>query len=631
MSKLDNNVVNNIKLLGLDMIKEAGSGDSFTAFNSASIFYNLYMYHLNYNRNNENYINRDRVIVTNSFLASLYSTLHLFGFNISLDELKEYKKFNSNIKVNGIDAIIDSYNVIGAASGFSLGKRYLEEMVKQEVPKSDLISFHTYVICKLSEIVIGSNLEALNYISEYNLNKLHFIILNDLDEKSEKLIDYLDTLDIEVIETNNSINEVDKAIDDAKNSKKLNAIIVTPQKDKDNLVFRGNLPLSEETLNKLRTKYKLEVPFTVENNLYNEIREEIDKRLSKKLIKWEETRKNLISNSKIKEIVEFLETKRIDININVDNIKINDNYNEELIKGNNKILNLVASKSPFILSLSSDFNTTLCNINKSGIMAKDNRLERNILFNNNILTMNGVALGLAYLGFKVFVSLPLVESSLVHKTLKQALLLNIPITYIFTQDSFLNSYQENTSTYELNSLRLIPNLLNFRPSDINEIIGTYSIVSSLKKPNTIIVGSEKTGKLIGTNPKYVVAGAYRVKRERGEANGVLISSGTEVSVALKLCEELLPYGIDLRVVTMPSKELFESQSERYKYTLLPHELKTFVLEFSNTSFWRGYATDERYVLGVDKYASVGTKEELLNYYNLDMDSLKTRIIELMKN
>lgn len=629
MSKLDNNIVNNIKLLGLDMIKEAGSGDSYTTFNSASIFYSLYMNHLNYNRNNENFINRDKLIVTSSFLPSLYSTLHLFGLNVSLDNLKEYKKFDSNIK--GFEINTDSDNVIGIASGIVLGEKHLEELVKKEVPKSNLISFHTFVVCKCSEIIKGSNLEALNYISDYELNKLHLIIIKDIEDKEDKLIDFLESLDIDAIETDNSIGEINKALEDALDNKMANAIIVSFKKDKDNLVFKENTPLSDESLNKLREKYKLELPFTVYSNLYNEIKEEVDKRLNKKLLKWEENKNTLISNLKIKEIIEFLETRKVSININVDNIKINDNYDEELIKGNNKILNLVASKSPFIFSLSNDFNTTLCNIGKSNIMNKDNILERNILFNNNILTMGSMSLGLAKLGFKVFVSLPLVESSLIHKAIKIAILENLPLKYIFTQDSFLNTYQDNSATYELNSLRLIPNLVNFRPSDINEIIGTYSIISNINKPCTIVVGSEKVTKLIGTNPKYVVAGAYRVKRERGEANGVLISSGTEVKVALKLCEELLPYGIDFRVVTMPSKELFEGQSERYKYTLLPHELKTFVLEYSNTSFWMGYATDERYVLGVDKYASAGTKEELLNYYNLDVDSLKTRIIELMKD
>ena len=226
--------------------------------------------------------------------------------------------------------------------------------------------------------------------------------------------------------------------------------------------------------------------------------------------------------------------------------------------------------------------------------------------------------------------MPLIYSNYLYKDFNLLINESLPITYIFTYDTFINSYNNSHVTYELNGLRLIPGLINFRPCDINEIMGSYAIVSKLNKPSTIVIGSEKVSKLVGTNPKYVIAGAYRVKRERGEATGVLISSGAEVNLALKLAEELLPYNIDLRVVTVPSIELFESQSERYKYTLLPSDLKTFVLEFSESKFWRGY-TKAKYILGIDKYTSSGSKQELLNYYNLDMDSLKTRIIELMKD
>lgn len=616
MSKLDNNVINYIKLLSVDMIKEAKDNNYKTNFYSAEIFYNLYMNNLIFDNRNENYVNRDRVVVSPSFLPSLYSTLHMFGFNISLDNLKEYKKFGTITKgilsknISGIDVLCNKDNIIGISSGIAYGERYLENLVKKELPKSNIIDFHTYVICNYDELMIGSNLESLNYISENKLNKIHIIVLNENKKNDERLLDSLESLDFDVFECDN--NGVDKALDDARNSKLANIIIVTP-KIKEEQLF------NEEEINKLKIKYKIDDAYNISNNIYNEIKEELDKRLNKKINKWYEEKKNI--NNKVKEIINLLETKEININIEPDNIKINDNYEEEIIKGNNKILNLVAAKSPFIFSLSNNFKNSLCNL-------KDN--ERNIEFNYNISTMNSMAIGLANLGFKVFVSLPLINSNYIINSLNYSIKEELPITYIFTNDTFLNMYDNMNCTYELNNLRLIPNLINFRPCDINEIIGTYAIITKLKKPCTIVIGNEKVTKLVGTNPKYVVAGAYRVKRERGEASGVLISSGSEVNIALKLAEELLPYGIDLRVVTIPSKELFESQSERYKYTLLPYDLKTFVLEFSSTSFWRCYATDERHVLGVNKYTDTGSREELLNYYNLDMDSLKARIIELMK-
>ena len=294
---------------------------------------------------------------------------------------------------------------------------------------------------------------------------------------------------------------------------------------------------------------------------------------------------------------------------------------------------MFASKSPFILSGSNDnFTNTLCNISKSDILSSSTT-GRNILFGNRSFTMGGVANGLASLGFKVFISTTLTESISMLNSIKLSIMYNYPVHYVFTQDSFLSSYENmGISPFnEISILRLLPGLITFRPSDINEIIGIYEIISNYKKSTAMIIGSEKTAKLTGTNPKYVVAGAYRVRREKGEANGTIIATGTEVSLAISIAEELMPYGIDLRVITMPSRELFESQNERYKYSLIPRELKTFVIEFGEKKMWSKYATDDEYIFGLNTYCKSGTKLELLNNYGLIKDSIKAKIIELMKN
>ena len=297
------------------------------------------------------------------------------------------------------------------------------------------------------------------------------------------------------------------------------------------------------------------------------------------------------------------------------------------------MFNMFASKSPFILSCSNDnFIYTKCNINKSDIMSNENKIGRNILFGGRTLALGGVASGLASLGFKVFVSAPLIDSNILLNSIRFNTMFNYPVNYIFTQDSFINNYENiGISGYsEINTLRMLPNLITFRPCDINEIIGVYDILSNYNNTSVIVIGSEKTKKLLGTNPKYVVAGAYRVRREKGEANGIIIATGSEVTLALNVAEELFQYGIDLRVITMPSRELFERQNERYKYSLIPRELKTFVIEFGECKLWNKYATNDDYIFGINNYKS-GTKLELLNYYNLTKDSIKAKIIELMKN
>jgi len=653
MAKLDNNIINNIKMLSMDMIKEAGSGNIGFALNSSSIFYTLFMHCLKYDSKNPNWINRDRLITSNAFLPVMYSSLHMFGYNISLDNLKEFKKFNSNTmgfansNCPGIE--IGSQccgDVISSAVGIALGERYLESLIKIEKPKCNLINFKTYCICSYTDLMTGLASESLSFAGVQDLNNLILIVIKDEFTKDgdikniykEDVVTYLESYNFNVIDLKgDNIGNFLDSLEEVKDCKKPSAIIIKTVYGKDTSRESANnfynIPLTNEEMNVLREKYKIETPFTVDSSYYEGINKSIAKRMNKELAKWQELKNECLSDLKLKEIIEFLETKNINMEFNPDNIKISDNYEEELLLGNSKILNILANKSPFILMGSNDnFIYTKSNINKSEIMSKQNPTGRNILFGSRTLAMGGIANGLSSLGFKMFVSAPLIDSNFLRNSIKFSAMNNLPVNYIFTQDSFTNTYENMgiSAVDELNSLRIIPNLINFRPADINEIIGMYSILANYKKCSAIIIGSERVKKLIGTNHKYVMAGAYRARREKGEANGVVIATGTEVSLALKVADELLPYGIDLRVVTMPSKELFELQNERYKTSLIPKELKTFIIEFTNDFLWHKYVASEEYILGINKYSTSGTKEELLKNYNLDIDSIKTKIIELMK-
>jgi len=654
MSKFDTNVINNIKMLSLDMIKEAGSGNAKVALSMSQIFYNLFLNHLEFKSNNPNWINRDRIIVNNKFLPIMYSTLHMFGNDISLDSLKEYKKFNSitngfaNPATTGIDiGSIANGDVISSSVGISLGERYLEALVKEENPKCELINFHTYCVCTMDDLMSGIAYESLSFASTEKLNKL--IILCNKDDigrdsstketYNENLIDRFIALDFNIIEVKNGHKdgEIDDAIDEAKSSKKPSIIIFNTKYGKDSLNEgsneRYNLPLTNEDINNLCLKYNINLPINNTEELKIELQKIIDKRLNKSISKWDEIKNESVNNLKLKEIIDFLETKTIKIDFNSDNFKLNDNYNEELILGNSKMFNIFASKSPFILSGSNDnFIYTKTNISKSDIMSKENKIGRNILFGGRTLAMGGIANGLASLGLKMFVGAPLVDSTQLKLQIKFSSLFNYPVNYIFTQDSFTNSheYLGIPLVDEINSLRLLPNTLVFRPCDIHEIIGVYEILSNYKKSSVVILHSDRTPKLLGTNPKYIVAGAYRIRREMDIPSATLIATGSEVSLALDIANELSQYGIDLRVISMPCRELFENQNDRYKYGLIPKELKTFVLEFGDTLLWNKYATDEEYIFGINKFSTSGTKVELLNYYKLNKDNIKTRIIEILK-
>ncbi len=651
MSKIDEKIINNIKMLSLDMIYKAGSGDAGIVFSSANLFYNLFKNHLIFDPNDENFINRDRIVVSNRLLPLLYSCHYLFYKDQNMDDLKDYKSYKSLIsgcalKNNICD--VPSFrtgDVISSSVGISLGSKYLKNLIKIENAKAKLVSFKTYCIFTMDEIMSGLSYEAMSFASTHNLNDLIFIVIkNEIAKDSsnketfkEDLTDRFIALNFNVSVVNN-FNSINGALDDAKNSKKPSVIIVNSLYGKSSSIENNNkfynLPLKKEEMDKLRSDYEILNPFTVDNELLIELRKDTSKRLSKYLINYHKEKDLLTQDLKIKEIVNFLEAGKIKIDLNVENIKINDNYEEKLTKGNNKVLNILANKSPFVLCGSDDnFVNTLALINKTNIMSNENPTGRNILFGNRTLAMGGIALGLSSLGFKVFISTPLINAPILNSFVKLSSLNNLDVNYIFTNDSFTNPYEANEyhAFDEIDSLAKIPNIILYRPCDINELIGVYDSLCKLSKSCIIILNDDILPKFNFTNSKYVVAGSYRVKKEEQRViDAIIIASGSEVPLALKISKELEDYDINLRVVSMPSKHLFELQSERYKQMLLPKDVLTFTIEYASFEYLGEYATTKECAFQINNFFLGGTKEEKLKYYNLNIDAIKAKMMEILK-
>ncbi len=652
MSKINEKIINNIKMLSLDMIYKARSGDAGIVFSAVNVFYSLFMDHLIFDPNDISFINKDRLLVSNRLLPLFYSCNYLFYKDMPLDDLKDYKTFKSNItgnnrmsKLNPISSLINS-DIVSSSVGVSLGREYLNGLLTIEDSKNKLVNFKTYCIITLDELMSGIAYEAMSFASIQNLNNLIFIVIKDEVGKdssnketfNEDLIDRFIALNYNVEEINDNLNSIDGALIDAKNSKKPSIIIVKSIYGKSSKIENSNKlynkPLSEEEMTELRSKYGLANPFDVSLEVIKEIRKNISKRLSKYLINYQTLKQEGMKDLKIKEIIDFLTNKKVNVEINPANIKINESYEEELVKSNSKILNLIANKSPFIICASDDnFLYTLASIKKSGIMSKENRTGRNILFGNRVLAMGGVCYGLASLGFKVFVSTPLINESFLKNTLRLSTLTNVDLNFIFTQDSFTNSYLDNEffASSEINDLRSIHNLVLYRPCDIKEIIGVYSTICKLNKPSALVIGSEVVNVLKGTHEKYVLAGAYRVKKESDDlVDAIIVATGSEVSLATNIIEELKQYDLNIRLVSLVSSTLFELQSEKYQNMLLPKDIKTFTLEFGNPTYLEKYATSKDYALGVNEFFVGGTKEEKLNYYHLNKDAIKAKIIDLLK-
>lgn len=656
MSKLENNVVNGIKMLAIDMINEASSGHPGVALDLAPTLYTLYANHLNFRAKEPDWINRDRLVLSNGHASSLlYAVMHVAGYDIGMDDLKEFRRINSitpghpEYKVTpGIEATTGPLGMgIAASVGMALAERYLSGLIKEIEPKNNLLEHYTYCICGDGDLMEGISYEALSFASTQKLNKLIFIYdANNMSMDgscdltfTDNLEDRFLSLDFDIIRVKNGTNigAIDSAIEEAKGNKHPTLIIINTILGKDSLkentsVVHGK-PLSNDDINNLRNKYSIPTSFYFTDEMYNFMREKINKRMAKVNQKWNTLYNESTTNPRVKKIINQIENKNIVVDFDSDNYRINEHYEEDIRVGNNKIFNIFASKNNFILSGCADVSSsTKLLIGNIGLMTDISPTNRNIAFGVRENAMAGIANGMALSGLYSFISTYLTFSDYLKPSLRMSALMNLPVTYLFTHDSFLIGQDGPTHqpVEQLSSLRLIPNLITFRPADINEIIGIYEFLAKHKRPVAIVIGKDKLPRLSGTNPKYVSYGAYRVKREKNEMNAIFIATGSELKLALKLADDLYQYGIDARVVSMPSVEIFKRQNPRYELQLLPKEIKTFVFEFGATGLWNRFATGDEYIFGVDSFGKSGKVEELLNSYNLDYDSIKAKIIELMK-
>ena len=181
MSKLDKEIINNIKMLGIDMINIAGSGHPGVVLSLTPLLYTLYKNHLNIRPKEPSWINRDRLVLSNGHAsAALYATLHVAGFDIGIDDLKDFRRINSitpghpEAKVTpGVDVSTGPLGQgIANAVGMALAERYLNSLVKKVDPKNKLIDYYTYCICSDGDLMEGISYEALSFASKQNLNKL---------------------------------------------------------------------------------------------------------------------------------------------------------------------------------------------------------------------------------------------------------------------------------------------------------------------------------------------------------------------------------------------------------------------------------------------------------------------------
>lgn len=659
MNQNDIKAVNELKMLTIDMINRAGSGNPGICLAMAPVMYSLFTRVLNVSPENEHFLNRDRVILSSSHIVPLYyAMLHMAGFNISKDDLMNFRRCGSNTpgtpelhNPNMVEAsTCYAGDGVGITVGLSLGERYLDSLIKEEDNKVNLLNFTTYCFLSDADMMSGASEEAFSFASSQKLN--HMVFLYDMNGMSgegplENVFDeeitkkflakgfYVDTL-----KDATNIKEIARALESAKNSNKPALLIFKTVIGKDsfnegkNIVHSGVLTMDDA--NSLRRKYNIFLPpFEVSKDSFIHITNLMKARMDKSYPKWENhySRAKNINSDSLNAVLNLLETGQSSISFETDHYKINDGYRESLLESNYKVMNLIAPKSNLFLGGSAGLGL-VCQtlIGGSDYQTFKTPKGKNIRFGTRERAMAHILNGMSLLGLRVYGSTMLTFLDEMKSGVRMSAMMNLPVTYIFTHDSLYQS-EEGTSRIaveQLSNLRSTPNLTVYRPADIIELMGVWQMILESSKPSALVLSKNSIPKLPGSNAKSVFQGAYIIKKEVSKLDGILIATGSEVVSAMQIAFDLYKNGIDLRVVSMPAVELFEAMGAAYKEEVLPKNVKTAVIEASSTSMWNRYATSEDYILGIDDFVVGGITIEVLQKMNYDYDSLKLKIETLMR-
>lgn len=644
---MDREIVNTIKCLGIDMIDKACSGHPGIVLGAAPILYTLYAKHMNINTNDCNWENRDRFIMSAGHgSALLYATLYMAGFPLTLDDLKQFRHIHSKTPGHpeyGITEGVDmSTGPLGQGIATSVGMALAGKIVnkKYELPKKSklgksqsLFDYHVYVLCGDGDLMEGISYEATSLAGSLKLNNL--IVLYDsngisLDGKTENVftenvIDRFKALNWNTIlvHDGNSIASIDKAITEAKKSDKPTLIEIRTVIGADSIYEGTNKvhgsPLDKDDIMKIKVKLNREP-----EEFY------VDEKLKENFIKQIKDRSDKKYEQFIK-IANEIGFKKENYQINLSNLTFPSNLKESLRVSNGKIMKEIAKILPNFIGGSADVGSSTKAILDTKI--DTNYIGNDISFGVREHAMGAILNGLALTDFYAFGSTFLVFSDYMKPAMRLSSLMNLPVTYIYTHDS-INIGQDGPTHQpieQLISLRSIPNMKVFRPADIKEIAGCWEYIINKKIPSCLVLSRNEVEINDGTNYKLVANGGYIVRKEKEKLHAILIATGSEVEMATKIANFLYEqYKIDLRVVSMPCRELYKEMSMEYQEEILPKGYRTIVIEAGSKYGWEGFVYNDKYLITVDNFGKSGTKEEVLNEFHFSYEQILEKVISLLK-
>ena len=649
--------VNAIKVLGVDAINKAKSGHPGVVMGAAPMAYSLFAKHLRVNPKKTDWINRDRFVLSAGHGSMLlYSLLHLSGFeDVSLEEVKNFRQWGSKTPghpefghTKGVDATTGPLGQgISTAVGMALAERYLAAKYNKEGYK--LFDHYTYVICGDGDIMEGVASEAASFAAVQKLNKL--VVLydsNDIcldgetrDAFSENVRNRYEAYgwNTILVEDGADVEAVNVAIEKAKQSDKPTLIEVktiigagSPNKQGTNGVHGAPLGEEETALFRKEIGWNYE-PFEIPEEVYADFKVNVADRGETANNEWEKLYNEY--KEKFPELAAELEEvlSREDIkHLSKESFSFKNVGEAQATRNSSQdAINSIAKVLPTFFGGSADLShSNMTFIKGEGLQDDAHRTERNIQFGVREFAMATVLNGMMlHGGVRVFGGTFFVFSDYLKAALRLSALQNLPVTYVFTHDSI--AVGEDGPTHEpiehLASLRTIPNTYVFRPADATETQAAWYLAQNVNdKPTSIVLTRQNLPVLENSSFEKVAKGAYVVYETSSDFDTILIATGSEVALAISVAQELEREGVKVRVVSMPSIELFEEQTSEYKEALLPRSIRRRVsLEMGNTALWYKYVGLDGLAIGINKFGASAPANKVIEEYGFSVEKVVARI------
>ncbi|QQK80133.1 transketolase [Salicibibacter cibi] len=659
-SNIEKRAINTIRTLSIDSVNRANAGHPGLPMGAAPMAFALWTRHLKHNPTKPGWWDRDRFVLSAGHGSMLlYSLLHLSGYDLSLGELKNFRQMGSKTPGHpeyghtaGVDATTGPLGQgIAMSVGMAMAEAHLAATYNRE--GYELFNHYTYVICSDGDVMEGVASESASLAGHQQLGRL--IVLYDSNDISldgdlnrafsEDVCKRYEAYGWHTIfiEDGNDVEAIDRAIKEAKEDPRPSFIEVktvigfgSPNRAGTNEAHGKPLGDEEATLVKEAYEWDHE-PF----HIPDDVRAYFEKKQDEAVDGYQQWMKTFEGYSKaFPEKAEELR-RAFDRDWQTDQLQTLPSYvaGEDTLatrKASGATIQAISSQVDGLFGGSADLassNNTLMDAYED--FTKDNREGRNVWFGvrefATASALNGIAL---HGGLHAYGATFLVFSDYMRPAVRLSALMGVPVTYVFTHDSI--AVGEDGPTHEpieqLPSLRAVPNLSVIRPADGNETVAAWRLSLEAKDHPTALVLTRQ-GLPTMTDPartyENVKKGAY-ILADADRPAAAIVATGSEVALAMGVKEKLSEQGIAVRVISMPSRDLFEKQSEAYRQSVIDTAIPTVTLEAAATFGWERYAGANGKTIGIDQFGASAPGNVVMEAFGFHEETIVNEVKTLLE-